>query len=222
MADVTKKPNVALDAQPECPEQENIESFGRWVKAWREYRGISLSEMARRAGWDAQFQNLLEKEVRRKKDGSPPMPREETVKIVAHVLNVSERDALLAAGYAPLDLRRVSYISAPRRSPEGGFIFFHISDIDLSDIHIPSTEHVAKHPSEKPDSSDVEVLHRLEQMIEELRGRIAEYDQRFQKLEGEQSIGYLVPQQDDRVSQATRGQTKSKKVSQPRIVPDPE
>lgn len=101
---------VTSSAQAEAIQPSN---FAEWIRAWRMFRKLSITEAAERAGWKMQFWSGIETMKRPRKDGTPPVPERETVKTIARVLRVEEDIALLAAGHAPERLRQEVYNEAP-------------------------------------------------------------------------------------------------------------
>ena len=75
-------------------------TFGEWVKNTRETRGWTITRCAERANMKWQAWQRLENDEPRRRDGSSPQPRRETVEKIAAALDVPMSEALQAAGYA--------------------------------------------------------------------------------------------------------------------------
>jgi transcriptional regulator with XRE-family HTH domain len=76
-------------------------TFGEWVTAQRESRGLTKTECARRAGFSAQRWAQIEQATRRREDtAGVPRVHQTTAQRVAHALGVPVTEALRAAGYA--------------------------------------------------------------------------------------------------------------------------
>ena len=103
-----------------------MESFATLLRSYREYIGVSQSELARRAGISASYVNRLENSERE------PPTRSVVLKIAqALELDPEAKDALLMAGrYAP---------TRPSMMPVEPPVFRLLADI-LQDERVPAEE----------------------------------------------------------------------------------
>jgi transcriptional regulator with XRE-family HTH domain len=74
-------------------DSEQVNEFARTLQERRQQLGLSLSEVARRAGMDKGSLSLLERGLTK--------PKPESIRALAHVLGIPASDLLTAADYLP-------------------------------------------------------------------------------------------------------------------------
>lgn len=74
-----------------------VMTWGEFVRKERERKRLTASECASRAGFKIQQWSRMESDEPRRKDGTPPVPKRSTVEIVAAVLEIPLKRALLYA-----------------------------------------------------------------------------------------------------------------------------
>lgn len=76
-------------------------TFGEWLKEKRVAARLSQEELADRAGCSKNYVSVLERRMPHPETGALPQPSRAIVTSLATALNVSLKEALSAAGYAP-------------------------------------------------------------------------------------------------------------------------
>ena len=78
----------------------NTEKLGEWVRGNRKAKGLTLEELASRAGMSKQYLSIIERAVGQPGTGNPIVPSREIITSICNALNVSPAEPFRLAGHA--------------------------------------------------------------------------------------------------------------------------